>query len=104
MKLMKVTFQNMFRTINVKTVQLSDCRRVVLFHFNKEDGTVQMRHYAIRANPVGISRNIKKIVQSKLPNLGELEDISQFVDGSAGFTGSISDSEAEDEGSRVGLI
>jgi hypothetical protein len=88
----------MFRTINVKTVQLSDCRRVVLFHFNKEDGTVQMRHYAIRANPVGISRNIKKIVQSKLPNLGELEDISQFVDGTAGFTGSISDSEAEDEG------
>jgi ribosome biogenesis protein SSF1/2 len=105
---MKITFQNMFRTINVKTVKLGDCRRVVLFHYNKEEGQVQMRHYAIRANPVGISRNVKKLVQSKLPNLSELSDISQFLDSStsesaANFYGALSDSEAEDEGSRVTL-
>ena len=35
-KLLKVTFQNMFPTINVKTVKLGECRRVVLFHYNKE--------------------------------------------------------------------
>lgn len=70
---MKVTFQHMFPTINVKTVKLSDCRRVVLFHFNKEDGVVEMRHYAVRATPVGISRSVKKIIQLKVPNLGELE-------------------------------
>jgi ribosome biogenesis protein SSF1/2 len=104
-KLMKITFQNMFRTINVKTVKLSDCRRVVLFHYHKEDGTVQMRHYAIRANPVGISRNVKKIIQSKVPNLAELDDVSQYLDGATAgsFSGSLSDSEAEDEGSRVTL-
>jgi ribosome biogenesis protein SSF1/2 len=105
---MKITFQNMFRTINVKTVKLGDCRRVVLFHYNKEEGQVQMRHYAIRANPVGISRNVKKLVQSKLPNLSELSDISQFLDSStsesaANFYGALSDSEAEEEGSRVTL-
>ncbi len=72
-KLMRATFQHMFPTINVKTVRLSECRRVVLFNFNKEDGSVEMRHYAIRATPVGISRSVKKVLQSKIPNLGELE-------------------------------
>jgi hypothetical protein len=35
-KLMKIAFQNMFPTINTKTVRLSDCKRVVLFHYKKE--------------------------------------------------------------------
>lgn len=100
-KLMKVTFQHMFPTINVKTVKLSDCRRIVLFHYNKENETVEMRHYAIRANPVGISKNIKKVVQYKLPNLGNLKDISEYVDGT--YVDAGSDSEMEDESSRVTL-
>jgi len=72
-KLMKITFQHMFPTINVQSVKLSDCRRVVLFHLNKEEGTVEMRHYAIRATPVGISKGVKRIIQMKVPNLSELE-------------------------------
>ena len=44
-KLMKATFQNMFPSINVKTVQLSECRRVVLFHYKKENGTVGKNDY-----------------------------------------------------------
>ncbi len=100
-KLMKVTFQNIFPAINVKSVKLSDCRRVVLFHFDKDTQFVEMRHYAIRANPVGISRSIKKIIQAKVPDLGSLQDISEFVDGT--YTGAASDSEAEDESSRVTL-
>lgn len=99
-KLMRVTFQHMFPTINVKTVKLSECRRVVLFNFNKEDGTVEMRHYAIRATPVGISRSVKKVLQSKIPDLGQLQDIAQFIEGTAGL-GGLSDSEAEEENSRV---
>lgn len=101
-KLMKLTFQNMFPTINVKTVKLGDCRRVVLFHYHKESDTVEVRHYAIRANPVGISKTVKRVVQASIPNLGSLEDISDFIDGS-GFSGSVSDSEAEDESSRASV-
>jgi ribosome biogenesis protein SSF1/2 len=92
----------MFPTINVKNVRLSECRRVVLFNFNKADGTVEMRHYAIRATPVGISRSVKKVLQSKIPDLGELNDISQFIEGQFGL-GALSDSEAEDDNSRVTL-
>lgn len=71
-KLMRVTFQHMFPTINIKTVRLSECRRVVLFHLNDE-GTVEMRHYAVRANPVGVSKSVKRIIEAKIPDLGSLQ-------------------------------
>jgi ribosome biogenesis protein SSF1/2 len=100
-KLMRVTFQNMFPAINIKTIKLTDCRRVVLYHYNKEDGTVEMRHYAIKANPVGINRSVKKVLESKIPDLGNLEDISEYIHGQG--LGAASDSEAEDESTRVVL-
>jgi len=72
-KLMGVTLQNLFPSINVKKIVLSQCRRVVLFHYIKSEDIIEMRHYAIRATPVGVNRTIKKVLQSKAPNLGNLE-------------------------------
>lgn len=72
-KLMRATFQNMFPAINIKTVKLNDCRRVVLFHYIKEEGVVDMRHYAIKAAPVGISKSVKRILEAKIPDLSRLE-------------------------------
>lgn len=60
-KLMKVTLQNMFPSINVATVKLQDCRRVVMFNLDKTSGTVEMRHFAVRATPTGITKAIKKV-------------------------------------------
>lgn len=60
-KLMKVSLQNMFPSINVATVRLQDCRRVVMFNLDKANGTVEMRHYAVRATPTGITKAIKKV-------------------------------------------
>mmetsp|Transcript_1366 Transcript_1366/g.2866 ORF Transcript_1366/g.2866 Transcript_1366/m.2866 type:complete len:421 (+) Transcript_1366:31-1293(+) len=101
-KLMRVTFQHMFPTINIKTVRLSECRRVVLFHL-MEDGNVEIRHYAVRANPVGVTKSVKRIIEAKIPDLGKLEDISEYIEGGMGMGGMASDSEAEDENSRVTL-
>ena len=98
-KLMRITFQHMFPTINTKTVKLSECRRIVLFHYRKDNETVEMRHYAIRAQPVGVSSAIKRVLQSRIPNLGDLDDIADFVEGA----GNASDSEAEEESSKVVL-
>ncbi|CAM9707182.1 unnamed protein product, partial [Heterosigma akashiwo] len=53
----------MFPPINVQTIKLADCRRVVLFHYLKEDQTVEVRHYSIRAVPTGISRSVAGVVQ-----------------------------------------
>mmetsp|Transcript_50045 Transcript_50045/g.106471 ORF Transcript_50045/g.106471 Transcript_50045/m.106471 type:complete len:466 (+) Transcript_50045:91-1488(+) len=129
-KLMRITFQNMFPAIDVGTVKLSDCRRVVLFNFIRrdfnekkqskdggeggdgdrenvmEDEEVEIRHYAIRAKPVGVDRKVRRIVESKIPNLSNLNDIAQYITGEASAVtkpGEMSDSEAEDETSHVVL-
>ena len=60
-------------------MNLSEIRRCVLLSYNSETKTIDFRHYAIKAVPVGISRGVKKIVQSKIPNLAKYEDISEFL-------------------------
>jgi len=155
-KLMRITFQNMFPAINVSTVKLGDCRRVVLFNLIRrnngddtvdddddddddnettakykrkedandddddddndlEDEEVEIRHYAIRTKPIGIDRRVRRIVESKIPNLGKLYDIADYIakssssqhndEGNVGGDGyqSMSDSEAEDESNQVEL-
>ncbi|GLE09652.1 hypothetical protein PINS_up021389 [Pythium insidiosum] len=104
-KLMNVTFQNMFPAIDVQTVQLSECRRVVLFNYEKETDTVEFRQYIIRATPLGLSKSVKTIVKSKIPNLNKLEDISDFVLGNnpGAGGGMTSDSEVDDETTHVTL-
>ena len=52
-KLMRITFHDVSLPPNVATVNLADCRRAVLFHYDKESGIVEQRHYAIRGYPDG---------------------------------------------------
>jgi ribosome biogenesis protein SSF1/2 len=106
-KLMRITFQKLFPPTNVATVRLADCRRVALFHYDKEQQTVEMRHYAIRATPTSVSRPVKRVLQAsskELPDLGHLDDISDWLlgtsrEGGGGgmAAGDASDSEAEGE-------
>lgn len=93
MKLMASMFQNMFPTINITKVKLSNIRRCVLLNYNVSSKLIDFRHYAIKAVPVGLSKGVKKLVQSKVPNLGRFEDISDFITKS----GQLSESEAEDD-------
>ncbi|GFG29694.1 hypothetical protein Cfor_03744 [Coptotermes formosanus] len=100
MKLMASMFQNMFPTINITKVKLSNIRRCVLLNYDVNTKMIDFRHYAVKAVPVGLSKGIKKLVQSKVPNLGRFEDISDFITKS----GQLSESEAEDDpGSHVTL-
>ncbi|KAK7590161.1 hypothetical protein V9T40_001774 [Parthenolecanium corni] len=92
-KLMASVFQNMFPTINVTKVKLSEIRRCVMLNYDPETQLVDFRHYAIKAVPVGLSRSVKKIVQSKIPNLSKYEDISEFLTKPS----MMSDSEMEDD-------
>jgi len=120
-KLLRITFQGMFPAINVETVQLSNCRRVVLFNFlqnsvadeanhstdnndGQGDETVEVRHYAIRATPVGVHRRVRRLIEAKIPNLSKLQDISDYITGATASgdpAGVMSDSEAEDETAHV---
>ena len=126
-KLMRITFQNMFPAINVATVKLAECRRVVLFNLVSDSSTkasksgdgeesegeptgplVEMRHYAIQASAVGVHRRVRKLVSSSrrnLPNLHKVQDIADYVMGQSASGGATSvasdaapsDSEAEDD-------
>ncbi|CAI5484909.1 unnamed protein product [Closterium sp. Yama58-4] len=78
--LMTIMFQNMFPPINVSTVKLSDCRRVLLLNHDPASGTIDLRHYAITARPVGVSKPLRNLVHHHaLPNLSHLSDISELV-------------------------
>lgn len=108
-KLMRITFQNLFPAINVANVKLKDCRRVVLFHLvdgDNENQRVELRHYAIKATPVGVDRKVRRLIQTKIPNLNKVQDIADYITGTANATTSVdaaSDSEPEDGAAVVEL-
>ncbi|KAF9419741.1 hypothetical protein BGZ94_009320 [Podila epigama] len=79
MKLMSTVFQNMFPPINIQTMHLSDARRVVLLNYNSETKHIDFRHYSISVKPVGISKSIKRVITTKVPDLNGFEDISDYV-------------------------
>jgi len=93
-QIMAAMFQNMFPAINVRTVKLAECRRVVLLNFNSETEEIEFRHYVVNASPVGLTKSVKRIIKAKIPNMNKLADIADYVEGDLG--GMSSDSEAED--------
>ncbi|KAL6443571.1 hypothetical protein ACFW04_001607 [Cataglyphis niger] len=92
LKLIASTFQNMFPTINLTTINLSTIRRCVCLNYNTTSKTIDFRHYAIKVVPTGLSRGVKKLVQAKVPNLSKCQDISDFL-----TKPTMSESEAEDD-------
>ena len=61
-------------------VKLSNCQRVLLLNYDKKSKCIDFRHYSVSAQPIGVSRNIRKLVQRKnLPDLSKLSDVSEFV-------------------------
>lgn len=90
--LMAAMIQNMFPPLSVKTIKLSECARVTLWNYSDE--LIDMRHYRVKASPIGLDRNIKRVIKGKrIPNLAKYRDITDYVDDNGFVT---SDSEAED--------
>lgn len=100
LKLATIMFQNIFPAIDVNTVKLSSCQRIVLLNYNKDTKCIDFRHYSIRLQPVGVSRRIRKFVQNhQVPDLRNLQDVSDFVT-KAGYG---SESEGDEEAATVTL-
>ncbi len=79
LQLMSASFQNMFAPINVHTVKLKQCNRVVLFDRNPETNVISVRHFRIVLNPVGISKSVKRVAQKRKLKLSEYKDVSEYV-------------------------
>ncbi|XP_059275675.1 peter Pan-like protein isoform X2 [Lycium ferocissimum] len=100
LKMVTLIFQRIFPAIDINTVKLSSCQRIVLLNYDKETKLIDFRHYSIRLQPVGVSRRIRKFVQNhQVPDLRSLQDVSDFVT-KAGYG---SESEADDEAATVNL-
>ncbi|KAL3998435.1 Brix domain family protein [Acanthocheilonema viteae] len=98
-QLVQSVFQNMFPTVNVDTVDLSTIRRCVLINYNVDDDIIQLRHYAIKAVPAGLSKSTKKLIQGKVPDLSKYKNIEDYFLN----PGQLSESEYEFEQKEVKL-
>lgn len=78
-KLTCTMLQGLFPTVNTETVRLIDIRRVVLCHYNREEDMVELRHYAISVKPVGVSKTVKRLIRSEIPDLSQYGDISEYI-------------------------
>mmetsp|Transcript_8071 Transcript_8071/g.23132 ORF Transcript_8071/g.23132 Transcript_8071/m.23132 type:complete len:443 (+) Transcript_8071:168-1496(+) len=93
MKLASTMFQHLFPPINVTKVKLKTCQRVVLLDHDSETGQISFRHFHISAQPSGVSKGIRNLVQRKaIPDMSNLADVSEFV----AKSGYGSESEGED--------
>jgi len=98
--LVATTIQAMFPPLDVQTVRLSECKRVLLVDYSEQDDAFDLRTFYIRAEPQGASRSVRKIVSgNKVPKLGDRLDVSEVLE--QGAFGANSDSEAEDPASGV---
>ncbi|KAJ3683706.1 hypothetical protein LUZ60_013933 [Juncus effusus] len=100
LKLATIMFQNIFPAIDINTVKLGTCQRIVLLNHNADTKLIDLRHYSIRLQPVGVSRRVRKIVQGhQVPDLRNLQDVSDFLT----KAGCGSESEGDEEASHVSL-
>ena len=113
-------FQSLFPPISPQSTPLSSIRRVLLLNRElptsssdpKSTGsgayTINLRHYAISTKRTGLSRGIRKINAAErfsrdrrrkggIPNLGKLDDVSDYVLDPAAAGGFTSGSESEVE-------
>ncbi|KAI8381117.1 Brix domain-containing protein [Radiomyces spectabilis] len=78
-KVMTAMLQNMFPAIEIQTMQLSQARRVLLFNYNEETKMIDVRHYSIGVKATGVSKSIKRVINTDVPDLGNFEDIADYV-------------------------
>ena len=102
-KLTDVMIQNMFPAIDVDTMKLQECRRVVLFRRDPETDQFDLRHYVVNVKAAGLTKAVRKILRRpKLPNLSKFQDVADYVmgdggasDGGSSFGSSIDDDELQ---------
>ncbi|KAF9946401.1 hypothetical protein BGZ65_009762 [Modicella reniformis] len=60
-------------------MQLADARRVVLLNYNSETKHIDFRHYSVSVKPIGVSKSIKRVITTEVPDLHGFNDISEYV-------------------------
>ena len=82
-KILSLMVQSMFPPIKVQSMNLSACKRVVLFNLAKNESTgeeeVEFRHYGISARQRSVNKSIKRLVNSKkIPDMSKYNDLADY--------------------------
>lgn len=107
-KIVSLMLQSLFPPIKVQSMNLSQCKRVVMFNLLTDPKTgeaeaIEFRHYGISARQRSINKSIKRLINNKkVPNLSRYDDIADFIYSRGG--GYSSESEVDDlPGSKIVL-
>ncbi|KAI5458747.1 Brix domain-containing protein [Mariannaea sp. PMI_226] len=107
-------FQSLFPPINPQATPLKTIRRVLLLNreqSEEDDGTfiVNFRHYAITTRSTGVSKPLRRLNaaeqflssktsrKGKMPNLGKLEDVADYMIGGENGEGYVTDATSGSE-------
>eukprot|EP01119_Soliformovum_irregulare_P022625 TRINITY_DN7791_c0_g1_i2.p1 TRINITY_DN7791_c0_g1~~TRINITY_DN7791_c0_g1_i2.p1 ORF type:complete len:317 (+),score=100.30 TRINITY_DN7791_c0_g1_i2:66-1016(+) len=102
-RLMSTLFRNLFPAMNVQTMKLAECRRVVLMTYSNETKMIELRHYEVTGTVQGVDRRFRRLAADRLPkNLGKVNDIADYMMGEGGAT-SASEGEEDDAENTVEL-
>lgn len=94
-ELQTVMWQGLFPSIDVRHLKLLKMKRCVLLRLNTDTGNIDFRHYAIRVRPVGVSKQIRRLVtRRKVPDLGKFQSIDDMFD-DGGMSSGASDGEED---------
>lgn len=94
-ELQTIMWQGLFPSIDVRHMKLLKMKRCVLLRLNTENGNIDFRHYAIRVRPVGVSKQIRRLVtRKKIPDLGKFQSIDDMLD-EGGMSSGASDGEED---------
>ncbi|THU65188.1 hypothetical protein C4D60_Mb05t01040 [Musa balbisiana] len=76
LKLTRIMFQNIFSAIDINTVKLSSCRRIILLSHNNETNLIDFQHYSIRLQPIGLAM-VQKVKLMKNRQLSLASDLDR---------------------------
>ena len=74
----------MFPPIKVQSMNLSTCKRIVLFHLAKDPETeeeyIDFRHYGISARQRAVNKGIKRLINNKkVPDMSRFNDLADYI-------------------------
>jgi len=88
-------FRALFPRLKPSEAAVKGIRRVVLLNYNKDNGTIEFRHYAIQSR-LGAKKKIQNLLNSnkEMPDLGKYQSIEEYMIAMSG-------SESEGEAAQV---
>jgi len=100
-KIVSIMLQSMFPPIKVQAMNLSTCKRVVLFNLVKDPDSdehfIEFRHYGISARQRAVNKSIKKVINhKKVPDMSRFNDLADFILHNKSSGAMSSDSEMDD--------